>query len=179
MSKKRHTHPTDSQALKRAVREIPSLIFEEIRKNELSSSSYEASQPTSHKTPESTQKHTTSSIYRSPTHSKRWMLIGVIVTSIFIFAFWLLYISELIHENRPTLNPTSSLTGPNNKDLPMIISTFSKMEDDLKGKLKSPNELKAMVSDALIPLFAASHPSTSTITTTTTNNVISTTTPRP
>lgn len=178
MSKKRHTHPADSQALKRAVREIPSLIFEEVRKNELSSSSIEISKSASQKPLESAKGHATSSIYHSPAHSKRWMLVGVIATSIFIFTFWLLYISELIHENRPTLNPTTSLTNSSNKDLPMIISTFSKMEDDLKGKLKKPSELKAMISDALMPLFAVSHTSAST-TATSTSDVIPTTTPKP
>ncbi len=155
-----HRRATSSE-ISQAVKEIPTLIVEEFKKN---STHPEEESPRQHDTAE--QK--SSPIYKSPLHSKRWMAAGVIGCTLCIFAFWVVYISNTIAQNKETLNPTKSFTDSGQEDLSMLISTFTRMEEKLKGTIKSPGELKAMVVQALLPMITASSTtSTAPITTTT------------
>ncbi len=156
MSKKN----TTSSEISQAVKEIPTLIVEEIKKKSLQ---HEDVVP-------STSLQKSLPIYKSPHHSRRWMLTGVILSCVCILAFWFVYISNVIEQNKATLNPAKSFTDSGQHDISMLISTFTRMEDKLKGTLKTPAELKAMVLHALLPLLATSSTtSTANITTHTTS----------
>ncbi len=147
---------TTSSEISQAVKEIPTLIIEEIRKKELSSLSHRETQVVG----QSAKK--TQHVYQSPKNSRRWMFVGVVACTLCIFGFWVVYISDLIQKNKSTINPTSSFTDSGGKDLSMLVATFSKMEDDLKDDLKTPDELKAMVAHAILPFFTSSSAVTST-----------------
>lgn len=148
------------------VDQIPGLIIEEYRKNETNNKQVDRETSVNGVTPHATT-------YRSPIHSRRWLFLGVIACSILILGFWFMYIAGLIQDNKATLNPTSSFTNSEENKISNLLATFTKMENKLKGDLKSPSELKAMIAQALLPLFAAS---TTTSTTHTTNEISPTTT---
>lgn len=154
-----------SHELTEAVREIPSLIVEEIRKNSASGT---------HTTTPPQPKHR-SPVYTSPIRSRRWMFIGVGVCLLTILGFWSIYITNTIEQNKQTLNPAKAFTDSGQNDFSMIINTFTKMENELKGTIKSPNELKMMVVQALIPLIATSSTATSTLTNTSSLSTVTTT----
>lgn len=166
-SNKRRVSMTDSQDFKQAVKEIPSLIFEEIRKNNTQSTT----------PPQRNHSHSSpiSAVYTSPIKSKRLMFIGVTVCLITILGFWFVYITDTIRQNKLNLYPTEAFEDSEKKDdLSMLINTFTQMEDKLKGTIKSPSELKLMVAQALIPLLTASS-TTSTLPLITTTTIATTT----
>ena len=168
MSKKK----LQSHELKEAVRAIPSLIVEEIRKNAISASQ----NPTSNvSTAASIKTSPKPAVYVSPLRSRRWMFIGVGACLLTILGFWFVYITDTIEQNKLTLNPAKAFADSGQNDLSMLIATFTKMEDELKGNIKSPSELKLMVAQALMPLLIAS--STANTTSTATTTAIVTTTP--
>ena len=155
-------HPSQSHDFTQVVKEIPTLIVEEIRRNKLSEQ-HETKQVYEEKPVAVIQnKPPAPHIFRSPKHSKQWMIMGVIICSASIFGFWFVYISDLFYQNKSTLNPTTSFTKGGSADVSMMITTFSKMEQDIKSKLKSPAGLKAMIGSAILPFITASSTPTST-----------------
>ncbi|HRH23039.1 MAG TPA: hypothetical protein PK295_00190 [Candidatus Magasanikbacteria bacterium] len=166
MSKKK----LQSHELKEAVRAIPSLIVEEIRKNAISSHHNTTSITSTKASVKSLPKPT---VYLSPQRSRRWMFIGVGACLLTILGFWFVYITDTIQQNKLTLNPAKAFADSGQNDLSMLIATFTKMENELKGNIKSPAELKLMVAQALMPLLTAS--STATTTTATTTTTVTTT----
>lgn len=165
-----------SHELKEAVRAIPSLIVEEIRKNSISSSL----EDTTAQVTTLPQPRHRSPVYTSPIRSRRWMFIGVGVCLLTILGFWSIYITDTIEQNKLTLNPAKAFADSGQNDFSMIINTFANMENELKGNIKSPNELKMMVVQALMPLLATSSTAASTTTSTlTTTSSISTVTTTP
>lgn len=160
MSKRR----TTSSEISQAVKEIPSLIVEEMRNSDISKQV---------RTPSATKQKTP--VYTSPIRSRRWMFIGVGVCLLTILGFWSIYITDTIEQNKLTLNPAKAFTDSGQNDLSMIINTFANMEKELKGNIKSPSELKMMVVQALMPLLATSSTATSTLTTTSSTSTTTTT----
>jgi cytoskeletal protein RodZ len=154
MSKKK----LQADELKQAVDQIPSLLFKEMAEKN------SPSPPHTHQ-----NAHP---VYHSPAHSKKWLLTGVLICSICILGFWVLYISNLIYENRTTLNPIRAFTDSGLNNFSDLTNTFSALEAELGTDVATPQELKNMVSDALLPLFI----STSTTSTTSTPPIDSPTT---
>lgn len=163
-----HRRTAHSEEFRDAAQQIPTLIVEELKRSS-------ASNPP----PETSVKktNTAAQVYQSPMHSRKWMFIGVVTCSITILGFWMLYISNLIQENKATMNPTKTFTNSEDTKLANLISTFSALEKGLKETLTSPNELKAMVADALIPLLTTSSTTSTSSTTPITVTTTPTTTP--
>lgn len=151
-----------SSEISQAVKEIPTLIVEEIRRNEISARAHSDRHANREAPTLISQKKHARNIYQSPKNSRRWMFIGVVACTASIFGFWLLYISDLIQSSKSTINPTAVFTENGGEDISMLVNTFSKMESDLKNDLKSPAELKAMVANAILPLFLSSSTTSST-----------------
>ncbi len=159
----------NSHDFAQVAKEIPTLIAEEMKNFGISKQGLGTS----------LKQQKTSPVYTSPIRSKRWMFIGVGVCLLTILGFWSIYITDTIAQNKLTLNPTKAFADSGQNDLSMIINTFANMETELKGNIKSPNELKMMVVQALMPLLAtsstAADTTTSTLTTTSSISTVTTT----
>ena len=157
MSKKR----TTSAEFKRAVKQIPGLIVEQQKRAEHTEKSIPPQKQAANPPPPPPI-----GFYQSPAHSRRWMVVGVVTCSLIIVTFWGVYISSIFQKNQGNLIPNSSLLKSQKTDFSMVLGTLTEMEDALKQNVKNPTELKAMVADALLPLFTASS-TTDTASTTT------------
>lgn len=147
--------------LKDAIARIPGLIATEYAKKEPKTAAKAARHP----------------VYTSPRHSRRWLLTGVIMCSLLILVFWLLYISELISTHKSNINPIGTFNNSEDSNLSNLISTFSTLEDKLKENLTTPSELKALVADAITPLLSTSStPSTTTTSSTAASSTLPSTT---
>ncbi len=151
----------NSHDFAQVAKEIPTLIAEEMKNSAISKQGFGSS----------AKQQKASPVYTSPIRSKRWMFIGVGVCLLTILGFWSIYITDTIEQNKLTLNPAKAFTDSGQNDFSMIINTFANMENELKGNIKSPSELKMMVVQALMPLLATS--STIASTTTSTANTTS------
>ncbi len=173
MSKKRSSRPTESSQFKQAVKEIPTLIVKE-KKRETSITTEE----TKSVTPEAeVHSRTSRAVYHSPQHSRKWMFIGVIGCSVFILTFWVLYISNLFSVYKNKLNPTQSFVESGQDDFSMVATTFANIEKKFQNAFTDSSEIKTKVTDALRPLMAtgtasstaqstSSTPESNTVTTT-------------
>ena len=134
----------DSQEIKKAVRDLPSVLMQEMNKQtEVRGETEKINVPVSREISIPVKKKT-AQIYSSPKNSSVWLWSAVIIFTLVIFILWIMSIGNLFFDNKGNSNgPLDSLQDSKGE----LQSIFKNFNDD---KDKNTQNLKNLLTSSTL-----------------------------